>query len=196
MSQAILLKEDNGHLFRVETYTYLIAQLLGIEEKRCALVSSLSILHDVGKSQIPDAILFKNGKLTGDEEQIMRKHTTLGFNLLRNIGLEPFPLAAHIAHEHHERWDGLGYPRGISGNDIILEARIVCAADILDALLSKRAYKESWEDDKVIQYFMDYRKKIFDPQIADIVISQFKYLKIGPYLSSVNKYTKEETCLK
>ena len=125
-------------------------------------------MHDIGKIAIPDSILLKNGKLTGEEYVIMKTHTTLGYETLKHSERELLQAAAIVAREHHERWDGKGYPRGLAGEDIHVFGRITALADVYDALRSKRVYKDPWPLEKVLNLFTEERGKQFDPRLVDV----------------------------
>ena len=158
--------EDTGnHVQRVQHYTAAMAMDLGIAEDQAQHMGVMSILHDVGKMSIPDAILKKPGKLTPEEWEIMKTHTTEG---VRILGDHPFyAVAREIAGYHHENWDGSGYPHGLKGEDIPLSARIVKVADVFDALASRRPYKDPWPIPKILSYFTECRGTQFDPRVID-----------------------------
>jgi putative two-component system response regulator len=123
-------------------------------------------LHDVGKSALSDNILHKPGELSGDEVSRMREHTLDGATILHSAGLL---LAANIAHYHHERWDGTGYPAGLYENVIPLEARICSICDVYDSLLSARPYKDAWSEERTVNYILEEGGAAFDPQIVSRV---------------------------
>ncbi len=133
-----------------------------------------AILHDVGKVDTPDAILKKPGKLDDTERGRMQLHAEIGSTLFSGFKSELDETASLVAHCHHERWDGTGYPRGLSGSDIPLFARIVSVADVYDALASKRAYKEPWSRDRVLALFRDEAGKHFDPELAQILVDHIE----------------------
>lgn len=166
----------DDHVKKVSSIARNLALKLGLSENDADLLESIAPLHDVGKIGILDSILLKPARLTPEEFEIMKTHTTLGYNVLKNNKRPLLASGAIIAHQHHERWDGRGYPQGLSGEEIHIFARILTASDIFDALLSKRPYKDPWEPAKVKSYFIENRGLIFDPQIADLVISNFDEL--------------------
>lgn len=127
-------------------------------------------LHDVGKIGIPDRVLNKPGKLDAEEWSIMQTHARMGFELLNKSEKRILKLGAIIAHEHHERWDGQGYPRGLAGEQIHIAGRIVALADVLDALVSHRCYKEAWNFDNALDYVREQAGKQFDPDLVRLLL--------------------------
>ena len=125
-------------------------------------------MHDIGKVGIPDAILNKPGKLTAQEFDVMKTHSELGYEML-NVSKRPLlKAAAIVAHQHHEKFDGSGYPRGLKGDDIHVFGRITAIADVFDALGSDRCYKRAWVDTDIFQFIRELSGSQFDPQIVDI----------------------------
>lgn len=173
--------ETGHHLMRIHKYCELICREMRFSTKYAGSINgraaydipSASTLHDIGKVGVPDAVLLKNGKLDPDEFAIMKTHTVLGAETLRRVS-EKFPdneyirLGCEIAHFHHERWDGNGYPVGLSGEDIPLSARIVTLADVYDALRSKRCYKEGFSHEKSLAIMESEAGKAFDPDLFEI----------------------------
>jgi response regulator RpfG family c-di-GMP phosphodiesterase len=138
-----------------------------------------SPMHDIGKVGIPDAILNAPRKLTADEFTIMKTHAQLGYNMLKYSDKPILKAAAIVANEHHEKWDGSGYPNKKSGEDIHIYGRITAVADVFDALGSERVYKKAWELEKILTLFKDERGKHFDPQLVDLFINNLdSFLKI------------------
>ncbi len=136
-------------------------------------------MHDIGKVGIPDEVLNKPGKLTANEWDIMRTHSQIGYNILKSSKREILKSAAIISLHHHEKWDGKGYPRGLSGEDIHVFGRITAVADVFDALGSDRCYKKAWEFDKIIEFFHAQRGKHFEPKLVDIFFEHLdEFLKI------------------
>ncbi|WP_070963997.1 HD domain-containing phosphohydrolase [Vibrio sonorensis] len=166
--------ETGNHVKRVAKLSAHMATLLGLTNKEIKVLEAISPMHDIGKISIPDYILEKPGKLTPDEWDVMKTHTTAGFKLLSKSKAELFQSAAIVAHEHHERWDGRGYPNGIREDDIHIYARITTIADVFDALLSKRCYKDAWELNDVIDYFDSESGKQFDPQLTSLLINHIE----------------------
>lgn len=161
--------ETGQHVRRVGEYCQLLARLAGLTESEAALIMHASPLHDIGKVAVPDAILNKPGRLTDEERQVMQKHAAIGYQML-NVSSRPLiSKAAVIAHEHHEKWDGSGYPRGLAGESISIEGRIAAIADVFDALMSKRCYKNAWELDDVMQFFSEQSVKHFDPDLVTLL---------------------------
>jgi putative two-component system response regulator len=166
-------KETGQHLRRVSEFCYLLCKFLGKDEAECEQVKIASVLHDIGKVGIPDEILNKPGKLNAEEWAIMKTHSKLGHTMLIDSEFKIMQLAATIALEHHERWDGQGYPRGISGESISLVGRICAVADVFDSLLDKRVYKEPWNEAQVKDYFETMKGTQFDPSIVSILLDNF-----------------------
>ena len=168
-------KETGQHVSRVAEYSKTFALLLGLGEEVSELIKQASPMHDIGKVGIPDAILNKPGKLTFEEFEQIKTHAELGYKMLNHSTRPILEVAATIAHEHHEKWDGTGYPQGLAGEDIHLYGRLTAMADVFDALGSKRCYKEAWKDEDIWDYFKGQRGKHFDPQLIDLF---FKHLDL------------------
>ncbi|RKF19974.1 DUF3369 domain-containing protein [Alginatibacterium sediminis] len=164
-------KETGNHVRRVAEYSYLIAIGLGLSEREAEILKVASPLHDFGKIGIPDAILHKPGRLKEDEFEIMKTHAIMGYQLLQRSDREILKSAAIVAGEHHEKWDGSGYPEGTSGEDIHIYGRIVSIADVFDALGSRRSYKEPWPLSRILALLERERGTHFDPTIVDWVLS-------------------------
>lgn len=172
-------KETAGHVRRVSECCRLLAAQLGFEEQEVDLVRLASPMHDVGKIGIPDSILLKPGKLSAEEFEIMKTHTLLGYQILKGSSRPIMQAAAVIAHEHHERWNGSGYPRGLAGEDIHPYGRIVCLVDVFDSLLSRRVYKEPWPLEQVREFILSQRGEMFDPRMVDaMLLAQDAYVAI------------------
>ncbi|MCF7929771.1 MAG: PAS domain S-box protein [Spirochaetales bacterium] len=157
--------ETGTHLERISNYTQILSQKLGLPKKFENDIGVYSPLHDIGKVGIPDNILLAPRKLTKDEFEIMKRHATLGYQILKDR--PTLEMAADIAHSHHERWDGGGYPQGIAGEDIPQAARITSVADVYDALTHKRHYKEAWSHEDTVELIRNGRGSQFDPQVVD-----------------------------
>lgn len=162
--------ETGSHVKRVAEISKLLAIEYGLDEDTAELIRLASPLHDVGKIAIPDAILNKPGKLTEEEWAIMQTHALQGYEMLKNSKRPILQTAAIIAHQHHEKWDGSGYPSGLSGEDIHIFGRITALADVFDALSNKRCYKEAWPASEILKFLKDQREKHFDPRLVDILI--------------------------
>ena len=164
-------RETGNHVKRVAAYSRLLAQKYGLSEDEVQLLFFASPMHDIGKVGIPDNILNKPGKLTKDEFEIMKTHARLGYEMLAYSKRPILKAAAIIAHEHHEKYDGSGYPRGLKGEEIHIYGRITAVADVFDALGSERVYKKAWPLDKIIALFKAERGKHFDPALVDILLN-------------------------
>lgn len=161
-------KETGNHVKRVAEYSRLFAQYLGLSEERVTLITDASPMHDIGKVAIHDNILHKKGKLTKDEFETMKTHAEIGYTMLCHSNRPLLKTAATIALEHHEKWDGTGYPKGLEGEAISIEGRITAVADVFDALGSDRCYKLAWEDERIFAHLKEQKGKHFDPQLIDI----------------------------
>jgi len=158
-------KETEGHTQRVTDLTARLARQMGISEEKLVHIRRGALLHDIGKMGVPDHILLKPGALTAEEWVIMRRHPLNAYNLLAPIEfLRP---ALDIPHYHHEKWDGSGYPDGLKGDQIPLDARIFAVADVWDALRSDRPYRKGWSREKALQYIREQSGKHFDPQVVE-----------------------------
>jgi len=163
-------KETGNHVKRVAEYTKLLALYSGMHEFDAEVLKQASPMHDIGKVGIPDAILNKPGRLTKDEMEVMKTHAQLGFNMLKHSDKKLLGVAALIAHQHHEKFDGTGYPHGLKGKNISIEGRITAIADVFDALGSERAYKKAWKDEDIYAMFIAEKGKHFDPDLIDIFL--------------------------
>ena len=172
--------ETGNHVKRVANYSKLLATLYGLDEKESEILFTASPMHDIGKVGVPDSILNKPGQLTDDEWKIMRKHTVIGYNILKNSKREILKAAAIVARDHHEKWDGSGYPRRIQGKEIHIYGRITAIADVFDALGSDRCYKKAWEDEEIFELLKEQKGKHFDPELIDLFfdnIDKFKEIR-------------------
>lgn len=160
----------DGHLDRVAQYTCELANRLGLPQRTIFELGHAAPLHDIGKLAIDPALLHKPDRLTDEEMEIMRTHTTLGYEILAGSTWTIVQIAANIALSHHENWDGSGYPNGLKGENIPIEARIVAIADVYDALLSSRPYKPAWSQDTVAAEFSKLRGVKFDPYLVDLFL--------------------------
>ena len=164
-------KETGKHVQRVAEYSKLLAEYYGIDRFYSEMLKEASPMHDIGKVGISDAILNKPGRHTQEETVIMNTHTTLGFEMLKHSDKELIQIAATVAYEHHEKYDGTGYPRGLKGEDISIYARITAVADVFDALGSDRVYKKAWKDEDIFEMFKEQKGKHFDPVLVDIFLN-------------------------
>lgn len=164
-------QETGNHVKRVAMYSYKLAQLAGISEPQALLIRYASPMHDIGKVATPDSILLKPGKLTAEEFEEMKLHTVVGYNIFRNSDRDLLKTAAIIAYEHHERWEGGGYPRGLEREQIHIFGRITAVADVFDALGSDRVYKKAWPLEKIVSYMSEQKGKQFDPYLVDLFLS-------------------------
>ncbi|RXJ86757.1 ABC transporter substrate binding protein [Arcobacter sp. CECT 8985] len=161
-------KETGNHVKRVAEYSKILALKYGLSEKEAEILRQASPMHDIGKVAISDAILKKPGKLTEEEFEIMKTHTTIGYEMLKGSDRPILKAAAIVAHEHQEKWNGSGYPRGLKEENIHIYGRITAVADVFDALGSSRCYKNAWEDEKIFELFRKEKAKHFDPKLIDI----------------------------
>lgn len=166
-------KETTQHVRRVALYSCELATLYGLSKKQRDLLRMASPMHDIGKVGIPDAILLKTGQLTDEEFQQMKEHANIGYEVFRHSERDLLQTAAIIAHQHHERWDGTGYPQGLKGEDIHIFGRITAIADVFDALGSERVYKKAWSDEKIKDYFETQAGLQFDPKLAELFLTHF-----------------------
>lgn len=172
-------KETGNHVKRVAEYSKLLALYYGLDEKEAEMLKQASPMHDIGKVAIPDAILNKPGRFDEAEREIMNTHAALGYEMLKHSNRTLLKTAAIVAYEHHEKWDGSGYPRGLDGENIHIYGRITALADVFDALGSDRVYKQAWDDEKIFNLFKEERAKHFDPKLVDIFFEHLdEFLKI------------------
>lgn len=154
------------HLRHISEYSELLARAMGLDSKTVEDIKYASPLHDIGKVAISDSILLKPAKLTPEEFEEMKKHTLYGAKILSNAKSHLLQVACRIAQSHHEKYDGMGYPYRLKGEDIPVEARIVSVADVFDALCMTRVYKPSWEPNKAREYILSEKGKSFDPKVV------------------------------
>ena len=169
LSRAVEYRDSQTgtHTMRLAQYTYSLALALGMSPEECEVISTASSLHDVGKIGIPDSILRKPGKLTAEEWEIMKTHTTIGSELLSGSNSKFLKLGQDIALTHHEKWDGSGYPKGLKKDKIPLSGRICGLCDVFDALTSKRPYKDPWPVDEALEEIKKGKGTHFDPKLVD-----------------------------
>ena len=163
--------DDTGiHITRMSYLSAALAEEAGVGKEEVELFLHAVPMHDVGKIGISDGILLKQGKLEPEEFEVMKTHTTIGAELLSGATSEVMELARVIALNHHERWNGAGYPNGIAGSEIPYFARIAAVADVFDALISERPYKMPWSRDKAFDLIATESGKHFDPHLADLFV--------------------------
>jgi PAS domain S-box-containing protein len=179
--------EDTGaHIRRIAHYSAALGRRLEVDEETIEMLLYAAPMHDVGKIGIPDRVLLKPGRLTEEEMAIMRRHTELGAEILANSDSRLMQTAETIALTHHEKWDGTGYPRGLAGTDIPLCGRIVAVADVFDALISRRPYKEPFSQEKTLQIMKEQRGYHFCPEALDA------FLDIQPELARIAAEHRDE----
>ncbi|MDC0933776.1 response regulator [Arcobacteraceae bacterium] len=161
-------KETGNHVKRVSLYSELFAKYSGLNDEEIELIKEASPMHDIGKIAIPDSILNKPSRLTNEEMEVMKTHAKLGYDMLKHSSRDLLRVASLVAYEHHERYDGLGYPRSLQGEEISIYGRITAIADVFDALGSARIYKDAWSDERIFTLFEKERAKHFDPELVDI----------------------------
>lgn len=164
-------KETAQHVARVGEYSRFLGLKAGLSDGESRLLGDAAPMHDIGKISIADDILNKPGALSADEAAAMRSHTVVGHSLLYKSQRPLLRMAASIALEHHEYWDGSGYPYGKRGAEISLAGRVVYLCDVFDALLSPRPYKEAWDMDRVLAFLASEKGRMFDPELADIFLA-------------------------
>ncbi len=163
--------ETGAHIQRMAHYSRLIAKQLGLDETQQELILEAAPMHDVGKLGTPDMILLKPGKLSPEEFAVMKQHASIGWEILRDSAAPTLQIAAEIAHTHHEKFDGSGYPRGLAGAQIPLFGRIVAVGDVFDALTSARPYKPAWEFGRAWEFVVAQRSTHFDPDCVDAFLA-------------------------
>jgi len=173
-------KETANHVRRVAEYSVLLARFRGMDEREQQYIMHASPMHDAGKVAIPDAVLNKPGKLTDEEFEIMKSHARKGYDMLKGAHYEIMAHAATIAYQHHEKWNGKGYPNGLIGEAIHPFGRIVALADVFDALGSDRCYKKAWPLEKIFDLLQKEKGEQFDPELVDVFfnnISEFLMIR-------------------
>jgi PAS domain S-box-containing protein len=161
-------KETGNHVRRVAEYSNLLAILSGLSEEECEILRQASPMHDIGKVATPDSILNKPGPLDDAEMIVMKTHAEKGYEMLKTSERPLLKTAAIVALEHHEKWDGTGYPNALKAQEISIYGRITALADVFDALGSDRCYKKAWSDEEIFQYFKEQKGKHFDPKLVEL----------------------------
>ncbi|NLM06424.1 MAG: HD domain-containing protein [Tissierellia bacterium] len=179
--------ETSMHVRRVSFMAEKLAKLAKLPQRDVSLIKMASPLHDIGKVGIEDAVLNKPGKLTDEEYARMKEHSAIGHTILSPIRRKLLKAADTIAHQHHERYDGRGYPNGLEGEEIHIYARITTVCDVFDALANERPYKKAWEKERVIEEFKNQRGKQFDPLLTDLFLENIdEFYKILEKYKDVN----------
>ncbi len=162
--------ETGYHVKRVAEYARLLALKYGLDEREADIISLAAPMHDIGKVGISDKILNKPGRLTPEEFESVKKHSSIGYDILKHSKRKIIEAATVIANEHHEKYDGTGYPRGLKGEDIHIYGRILAIADVFDALSNDRVYKKAWPMEDILEHFRNERGKHFDPRLIDLFL--------------------------
>ena len=168
-------KETGKHVKRVAEYSYMLAKIYGLSEEESLLLKNASPMHDIGKIGIPDNILNKPGKLTKEEFDIMKTHAEIGYEMLKHSERSILKASSIVAYEHHEKYNGTGYPNGLKGEEIHIYGRITAIADVFDALGSDRVYKKAWSLDKILKLFEEERGQHFDPELTDLFLDNLEH---------------------
>lgn len=166
-------RETGAHVRRVAILCGMLAEKLGLDEAFVEAMRLAAPLHDLGKIAIPEHILHKPGKLEGEDWEIMQSHAKVGARMLEQSTVNVSKLAASLANYHHENWDGSGYPDGLKGLEIPIEARIMALADVFDALGSKRCYKDEWSGEKIKSFILEQSGVKFEPKLVDILVDNY-----------------------
>lgn len=178
--------ETGVHIERVARMAELLARQVGLTLQQCELLRIASPLHDIGKIAIPDSVLLKPGVLNAEESAVMRRHSELGHAILTGSGEPLLELAATVAWTHHERWDGTGYPRGLAGEAIPVEGRVVAVVDVFDALLSQRTYRPALPVNETVRRLRFGRSTHFDPAVLDA------FLEVLPEALAIRQSSVDE----
>lgn len=180
---------DNGtgmHVLRMSQFAARLGLRSGLSEEESDLLRHASPMHDIGKIGIPDRILKKTGKLLPDEWEVMQSHVNIGEELLDGSDFDLMQMAKRIAAEHHEKWDGSGYPRGLKGEEISLEGRIAALCDVFDALISERPYKKAWSVEEATKFIEEKKGQYFDPYLVE------KLMEILPEIQEIRQQFPED----
>lgn len=179
-----------GHSKQVAQYSIMIAEKLGLSGKRLDIIHNAGLLHDIGKLGISESILFKPGKLTKDEYEIVKNHVILGADILE--ASHAFKNITPIIRHHHERYDGLGYPDGLKGDEIPLEARILCVADAVEAMASERPYRRGLDNQEIIEEIEKYAGTQFDPLVVKVFVEILKDEEVRIFINSASSLKIQE----
>ncbi|MFO7731282.1 MAG: response regulator [Spirochaetia bacterium] len=169
--------ETGEHILRVAHYSRILAEELTDDKDEQQRIFRAAQLHDIGKIGIPDTILLKPGKLTGDEYAEIKKHSMIGYEIMKDAESPYLKTGAEIALTHHEKWDGTGYPQGLQGKGIPLTGRIVAVADVFDALTSLRPYKLPWSFDAAVEHLISERGRHFSPEAIDVFTDHLEEIR-------------------
>jgi len=164
-------EETGMHIIRMSKMAVVIAKAAGVDEEQCDLLLNAAPMHDIGKIGISDAVLLKPGKFNEEEWRAMQKHAEIGGEILSGDDSDLMRMAHDIALSHHEKWNGMGYPKGLKGKDIPLVGRITALADVFDALTSVRPYKEAWPIDDAVNYIKEESGKHFEPYLVECMMT-------------------------
>ena len=187
-------KETGNHVRRVAEYSKLLAVLYGLDETEANLIKEASPMHDIGKVAIPDHILNKPGKLTDEEYAIMKTHAQIGYDMLKHSNRPILKTAAIIAHQHHEKYNGKGYPNGLKGDEIHIYGQITAIADVFDALGSDRVYKKAWPLEKILKLFEEEKGEHFHPKLTEIFLENIDaFLEIRDRFSDIKQEQEMQT---
>jgi two-component system response regulator RpfG len=180
LARAIAYRDagTSANLARLAQVAGMVAEEMGLFEDEVRMIELAAPLHDIGKIAIPDAVLMKPGPLDAGELEVMRRHPQIGYELLTGSQNRFIQVSATIALRHQERYDGSGYPDGLVGDEIPIEARIVAVADVFDALISKRPYKRAWTIDEALEYITQQSGKLFDPRCVDALVRNRARLEV------------------
>jgi len=176
-------KETGNHVKRVALYSEKLALLYGLDLQTANKLKMASPMHDIGKVGIEDAILNAPRRLNESEFEIMKTHAQLGYNMLKHSNKPILQAAAIVAGEHHEKWDGSGYPRGLKKEEIHIFGRITAVADVFDALGSKRVYKNAWSIEDIVKFFKEQSVKHFEPKLVNLLLEN-----LDTFLTIRDKY--------
>ncbi len=160
--------ETGNHVLRMSLFSQMLAKAIGFSDEHANMMLNAAPMHDIGKIGIPDRVLLKPGKLNDEEWTIMQTHVQIGAELLSGSDVPLMVMAKNIALTHHEKWDGSGYPEGLSGETIPIEGRICALCDVFDALTSERPYKEAWPIDKAMEHIRNQSGSHFDPKLVQV----------------------------
>lgn len=168
---------EGGHIRRMIAMSEFLARRYGLDEEQVELLKVAVPLHDVGKLRIPSSLLVKPGALSDQEKDLIKEHAQFGYNLLKDSTRPAIAVAAEVARDHHEHWNGKGYPKGVMGKDIHVFSRITAVSDVYDSLRHKRSYKEVWSLQQTTEYFAQRRGEQFDPALVDILLENIDHIE-------------------